>query len=99
MVRRDLPLAQQSVQAIHAAVESSRRFPIPPSHDHPHLVLLSVADETELLETCDKLRLRGVGHVSYREPDMGNEMTAIASGLIRGKDRNVFRKYDLFTGD
>lgn len=81
IVRRDIPAGPQAVQAVHAA----RQF----QHEHPelegswfsasnHLALLSVRDEAELERLCQKARDRGLAFSTFREPDLGNSLTAVA---------------------
>lgn len=42
------------------------------------LVALSVQDEYALLDLEDKLKDSGMHYISFREPDIGDELTAIA---------------------
>lgn len=81
ITRRDISPGYQAVQSAHAL----RQF----AHEHPeidrewfeqsnYLALLSVADERaleELLEKADKAKLKWS---AFREPDVGDKITAIA---------------------
>jgi hypothetical protein len=42
------------------------------------LVLLTVADEPELAELFDAAVARGLAPMAFREPDRGDELTALA---------------------
>lgn len=81
VTRRDLPAGDQAVQAVHAA----RQF----QHEHPelerswfstsnHLAFLSVPDESALVRIVQKARDRGIAVAIFREPDLGDSITAIA---------------------
>jgi hypothetical protein len=69
------------VQSAHAAIDFQ--------HDHPevasqwqtksnYLALLTVADEEALIKLITKAILIGIKHTIFREPDLGNEITAVA---------------------
>jgi hypothetical protein len=48
--------------------------------------MLTVPDEPSLWLTAEKLRLRGVDVERFREPDLGNELTAVAAeGPVAGR--------------
>jgi len=93
LTRRDLSPAQQLVQAAHAVLEHARH--IPPTAEHPHLVVAGVDGLPDLCRAADRLRERGVPFVDFREPDINDEPTAIAAGPVRGRDRAYFRRYRL----
>lgn len=76
MTRQDLPPAAQAVQSAHAAVEYAAR--------HPHvagcvLVMLTVPDEPSLAMMAARLELYDVDVEQFREPDLGDALTAIAA--------------------
>lgn len=69
------------MQSAHAAIDFQ--------HDHPevasqwqtksnYLALLTVADEEALIKLITKAILIGIKHTIFREPDLGNEITAVA---------------------
>jgi hypothetical protein len=69
------------VQSAHAAIDFQ--------HDHPevasqwqtksnYLALLTVADEEALIKLITKAIFTGIKHTIFREPDLGNEITAVA---------------------
>ena len=55
------------------------------------MVYLGVDNEEELGIWKDKLRIRGLEYVEFREPDIGNQITAIACL----NDNGVFKKLKL----
>jgi hypothetical protein len=77
LIRKDLPLAYQAVQAGHAVAQWMLDNP---AHrwGNQTLVYLSVPDETHLDLWCSKLESRGYGYSEFREPDIDNQKTAVA---------------------
>ncbi len=81
VVCADLPVADQVVQAIHAA----RQF----AADHPeterawfemsnHLALLAVPNESALITLIQRAASTNVRFAIFREPDLDNRITAAA---------------------
>jgi peptidyl-tRNA hydrolase len=81
VTRADLPPGAQGVQSMHAAIQFH--------HEHPdvgqrwfresnHLAWLQVSDEIELEKLIDKAERLGVKYSVFREPDLGDRLTAIA---------------------
>jgi hypothetical protein len=91
-VRQDLPPPQQAIQAAHACIEAARSF-ISPADEHPHLVLLAVADELQLARVLTRLLRLDVQCKPFHEPDLGHELTALATEPVRGARRRIFRNY------
>jgi hypothetical protein len=60
---------------------------------HKTIVLLGVDSESDLEEWRGRLRCRGLRVVEFREPDVGNAMTAAAVGPTG--DNRPFRKLRL----
>jgi hypothetical protein len=89
VVREDLSSAQQAVQSAHACIEVARNTQI---DKHPNLVMLTIKDEHKLQKFSDDL---GIPVQEFREPDIGNQLTAIAAGPLFGEDRRKFRKLRL----
>lgn len=81
VTRRDLTAGYQAVQSTHAAINFIFEHPTragPWFEISNYLVQLSVENEKELrtlIRKCDELDLR---HTVFREPDIGNAITAIA---------------------
>lgn len=81
VVRADLPPAQQAVQGLHAARQLQE--------DHSSLerawfkssntvALLQVDDEAELVALERQARMTGIAGAIFREPDLGDQATALA---------------------
>jgi len=57
------------------------RHPEQAKHWHTnsnYVVCLSVKDETDLMSLSSKLDSKGIKHVTFREPDFGNQATSIS---------------------
>ena len=81
VTRRDLPLSYQAVQAAHAAIDFQHQYPEVAKNWHQnsnYLIFLTVADEDELKKLILKGAERGLKLTPFREPDINNELTAIA---------------------
>ena len=81
IVRNDLTNGQQLAQSVHSATEFA--------HKHTNLfndwmtssqyvVSLSADNEQHLKEVLTKLEWFGANVVTFREPDMDNQLTSIA---------------------
>jgi hypothetical protein len=88
LVRVDIPLADQIVQAGHACLEAGFKY------DRPdriiHLVLLQVGSERQLRERLSRLDAAGIGYVPFHEPDDGMGCTAACTEPLAGLYRRVF---------
>jgi hypothetical protein len=77
LVRKDLESSYRAVQAGHAVAEWLL-------HDHAQtwrnstLIYLGVKDENSLVRWSEKLDMRSLKWVGFKEPDIGNELTALA---------------------
>lgn len=95
-VRKDLPLAQQVVQAIHAAMAATA--------DHggltPHtrLALLAVDDEAHLLALASRLGREGVAFSLFDEPDHGIGASALATAPGPHARFRALRRLPLWEG-
>ena len=81
VTRRDLPIRTQSVQSGHAAIDFIFQHPVEASEWHKisnYLAFLTAADEAELIKLISKAILTGIKHTIFREPDLGNVITAVA---------------------
>ena len=93
LVRSDLSIAYASVQAGHALAEFMLRHP--GRWKNETLVYLSVKNETELAMWSDLLRSGGAAVAEFREPDIDDQLTAIAA---QGADR-MLRRLPLVKGE
>lgn len=88
LVRKDLPTSYIAVQAGHAVAEwllHDQRW------KNETLVYLGVDNERDLIHWTEKLDFKDIKYIKFREPDIGNQLTAIAA-LGDGK---IFRKVKL----
>jgi hypothetical protein len=95
LVRTDLPLPQQIVQAVHAAHEAGRSFPCDGT---PSVVVCRTPSEATLLREGDKLAMLGIPTTIFREPDIGDEATALATAPVDISTRRIFSKWQLWNG-
>jgi hypothetical protein len=76
-----LPAEYQIPQAMHAAMEFSQQFREECKSWHSKsnsVIVLAAKDDRELWLFSEKLRKEGLTFSEFREPDIGNELTAIA---------------------
>ena len=84
VTRADLPAGDQAVQSCHvvlafgAAHGEAERWAV------AAIALLAVDDEDALVRLADRASQRGVRVASFREPDLGWALTAVA--LEPGRD-------------
>ena len=92
LVRKDLgSMAYSAVQAGHAVAEYLLRYGQLNEWQNGTLVYLGINNEEELTFWGEKLTWKGIGWVGFREPDIGNQLTAIACL----SDGQVFSKLKL----
>jgi hypothetical protein len=84
-VRKDLPDPYQAVQAGHAVAEW---LLCDQTWQNETLVYLGVKNENDLFIWKEKLDYWNIKYAEFREPDIGNQLTAIAT-LTEGK---IFKK-------
>lgn len=88
LIRKDLPTSYIAVQAGHAVAKwllHDQRW------QNETLVYLGVENEQELLHWKDKLDFKDMNYIEFREPDIKNQLTAIAT---LGNDK-VFKNIKL----
>jgi len=89
-VRHDLPPGLQAAQAVHAALAFFHAQPVAIGRwllQSNFLVIVSVPDEGALLDLISEAHSRGIPHVGVREPDIGDEATAVAFAPGRDAQR------------
>lgn len=77
-VRKDLTKPQQAVQAGHALAEyllDNRET----EWNNGTLIYLGAKDEDELKSLTKRLKYDRICHTVFSEPDIGDELTAVAS--------------------
>ena len=94
ITRSDLSLPTQAVQSGHALYEASQQH-YNKDDEHPHFVFTSVKNEGELYRWIGKLERLGVRFYAWSEPDMDNELTAIATEPVYGSGRRFFKNLKL----
>lgn len=93
VVRKDLKPTQIAVQAGHAILEAS--VLVPPNSEHPHFVLCGIDNEQKLQKMSEYFKLNNIEFKEFREADLDNQLTAIATKPISGEQRKVFKKLQL----
>ena len=81
ITRRDLPIPYQAVQAAHACIDFQHDYPVESTQWHKssnYLAILTVKDEQALIDLIVKASLRGIKYTVFREPDIDNQITAVA---------------------
>ncbi len=69
------------MQSAHAAIDFQHQHPVEAKEwqtQSNYLAFLTVADEAELIKLISKAILSGIKHTIFREPDINNEITAVA---------------------
>jgi hypothetical protein len=94
LVRRDLSHPQQVVQACHASIEAARVF-IADGAAHPFVIVCGIRDGPALANCLERLNASGIAHRAFYEPDLGGQLTAIATAPLSPEQRQFFRKYQL----
>ena len=98
LVRRDIPLEQQMVQACHAALEAGFEFESPAITSS--LIVCTVPDRFALLEAEERLARYSIRTKLFFEPDWGMGHSALASEpLFAKKQRYILAKYPLFVAN
>lgn len=81
MTRADLNPGTQCAQAIHAAIDYGLKNPelLKEWHDiSNHVGILSAKNERDLVDLIRRLEKKGIDYVAFREPDLGDCITAVA---------------------
>lgn len=81
VTRGDLSAGYQSVQPTHAAIQFIFTFPTVSRRwykNHKNIATLAAPSELALVNLFKKAEEAGLKCVIFKEPDIGNEVTAIA---------------------
>jgi hypothetical protein len=65
---------------------------------HPFVIVCGIRDGPALARCLDRIRSSGIAHRAFYEPDIGGQLTAIATEPVRPEQRRFFRKYQLLRG-
>ncbi len=85
---------QKCVQSCHAAIESAK-YLFSNNKEHPHLVVCEVKNENSLKKAIENLNQTNIKYKVFIEPDIGDEITALATEPLSGEERRFFKKYQL----
>ena len=94
IVRNDLSVPQKAVQSCHACIEVAREY-IGKEDGHPSVIICVIRDENKLKRLIEKMDNESIVFKEFREPDIGNELTAIATSPLYGDQRKFFSRYQL----
>lgn len=95
VVRKDLSTPQKAVQACHAVFETVSAETFTPPQVHPNVVLCEVKDERRLFQLAEKLEKEGVRCALFQEPDIGDQYTSLATEIVYGDRRFLFKNLQL----
>jgi len=106
-VRQDLPPAYQLVQAAHVALKAGYQLATIQKDDVVQLknvtpdglyfTVIGVRDDSALNAVKGDLDYRGLKYWSFLEPDIGNQVTAVATMPIPARERGDLMKHKLLT--
>lgn len=91
LIRKDLTTSQQAVQAGHAVAEYLLKTKNN-KWTNGTLIYLGVPNGKKLKSWCDKLNFLDISYVCFKEPDLNNEITALA---VIPEDANIFKNLQL----
>ncbi len=94
VVRGDLSPSQIAVQSCHASMEASRAF-LTEKDEHPSLVLCVEGSRKCLELAISRLNALEIRFVCFYEPDIGGELTAIATEPLTFDVRKRLKKFKL----
>lgn len=93
IVPKDLTPVQQSIQGTHAASELFNNN----NYHHGSIIYVVVKSEDKLKDVIEQLLESGIHLSIFREPDLGNRITAIATEALSDDDpkRSYLKKFML----
>jgi len=80
---------------VHAAYEAGKHL----TDNNPEIdstVLCRVKNEEDLLRAQARIESRGIKTILFREPDIGDQATALATEPIFGNRRKALSRYQLW---
>lgn len=81
VTRQDLTPGQQLAQAMHAALDFTLEYSDKVKRWHTdsnHICIVSARSEEDLIKLAHRLVKNGLHFVAFTEPDLNDELTAIA---------------------
>jgi len=95
IVRNDIPKSYQAVQGGHAVAQFMlKHYDATDDWNNQRLIYVNVRDERALRKMIYKLRKHGLDYASFNEPDINDEMTAVAV-VVNEKQRKYFKHLSL----
>lgn len=94
LVRSDLSVSQQAVQAIHAGMAAVHKYG--GLTDETRLAMLDVKDEDELKRYAEKASEAGLDFEVFWEPDNNTGWSALATAPISRKQGKIFKKLSMW---
>lgn len=90
-VRQDIPLAQQTVQSLHALYKMVSNYR--PDYDTPNVVYIGVPNRASLEKALEKLKAHQIVHARWDEPDFDLGFTSIATAPLSKEQKSVLSNY------
>jgi hypothetical protein len=78
-------------------LEASRSGLITQQGEHPSLVVCSIPDEPDLLLEAQNLSRQQIRFILFREPDLNNQVTALATEPLPLSQRKKLRHLKLLS--
>ena len=76
-------------------IEATKAFKLEHLNDHPSVIVLSIKNEIRLKNVEKYLSENNVKFVQFHEPDLDDQLTALATEPIFSDKRHLFQKYQL----
>lgn len=94
IVCEDLSKPQQIVQSSHAAIEAAR-FYLTKTSKHPSVIVCGIPSEDYFQGIFQYLEMKNIDFQIFREPDIGNKITAIATQPLNRHRKKAMSKFNL----
>jgi hypothetical protein len=95
LVRTDISVEQQVVQAAHAAAEAGRLF-YSLEHGIASLIVLSVPNKDALYRAATQLQALGIAHDVFFEPDWEMGHSALGTRPLLDSERKLMKGWPLW---
>lgn len=94
-VRNDLSYPQKVIQSSHAILEATRAFIR--DDNRYKIVVVAAKSEVKLKSIVEEAASHDIQTVTFTEPDMKYQITAIATEPLCDEKRQVFARYKLLS--